>query len=96
MTDTPFNVALVEARLEAGLTHKQAAERTGFCVGFIRSYEDYAKNPTMQTMWLFARAYGLTVTITARGVSIESKEGAVLIRDWTPANFGDTEKTAFY
>lgn len=84
MTDSPFNVALVEARIEAGLSHKEAAARTGFTVNFVRSYEECAKNPTMQTMCRFARAYGLSVTITPHGATIESRDGAILLRDWAP------------
>ena len=84
MTDSPFNVVLAEARIESGLTPKEAAARTGFTVNFVRSYEEYAKNPTMQTMCRFAKAYGLSVTITPRGVSIESAQGAVLLQDWDP------------
>lgn len=89
MTDSPFNVALVEARIEAGLSVKDAAAKAGFTVGFLRSYEDCAKNPTMKTMWLFARAYGLRVTVDGDGVTIESKEGATLLERWTPTQPGD-------
>lgn len=70
MSDSPFNVALVEARIERGLSVKAASSATGFTVWFLRSYEDCAKNPTMKTMWHFARAYGLSVTITENGVTI--------------------------
>jgi transcriptional regulator with XRE-family HTH domain len=82
--DSPFNEAIVEARTESGLTQKEVAQRAGFTVGFVRSYEDCAKNPTMRTMFLFAFALGLKITIDKDGVTIESKEGALLLDKWDP------------
>lgn len=89
MSDSPFNVALTEARVEAGMTVKDLAAKTGFTTGFVRSYEDCARNPTMTTIWRYAVALGLKVTITSAGVSLETREGAVLIRDWIPNGWGD-------
>lgn len=85
MATYPINEVLVSARMDRGLTHAQAAKLTGFTVGFIRSYEDCAKNPTTKTLFIFARAYNLRVTIDKRGVTIEDLEtGSLLLDGWNP------------
>lgn len=85
MTTYPVNEALLLARTDRGLTHKQAAKLTGFTAGFIRSYEDCAKNPTAKTLFIFARAYNLRVTIDRNGVTIEDMETKGLLLDrWNP------------
>lgn len=84
MSESPFNAAFAEARIESGMTVKDLARHTGFTPGFIQYYEDCAKNPTVTTMWRYARALGLTVTITGNGLTMETKEGALLLKDWRP------------
>lgn len=81
---TPWNVVLAEARHDLGLTVAEVARKTGFTNCMIRYYEELGVNPTMQTVFFYARALGLQITVNPRGVTVEGKNGAVLLRDWIP------------
>lgn len=87
-SDSPFNVVLAEARAARGMSVKELASRMGCTAGFVRSYEDCAVNPTVRTLYLYARALGLKVTIDRAGVTIEDGDGGVLLRDWLPTLSG--------
>lgn len=82
LPSTPFNVVLAEARADHGYSISKVATETGFTPSFIRSYEEVARNPTAQTMWRFAKAYGLKFEITHRGVTITDRHGTVVLEHW--------------
>lgn len=84
MADSPFNVVLAEARAAREMSVKELAQRIGCTTGFVRSYEDCAINPTVRTLFLYASALGLTVTINRNGVTIEDDDGGIVLRDWVP------------
>jgi transcriptional regulator with XRE-family HTH domain len=84
MSTSPFNVVLAEARAAREMSVKELAARMGCTTGFVRSYEDCAINPTVRTLYLYAYALGMTVTISKSGVTIEDSEGGVVLRDWVP------------
>ena len=85
MSTSPFNVVLAEARAAREMSVKELATRIGATPGFVRSYEDVAINPTVRTLWLYAHALGMTVTIKPAGVTIEDADGAVILQDWIPS-----------
>lgn len=81
---SPFNVVLAEARAAREMSVKELASKIGATPGFVRSYEDCAINPTVRTLWLYAHALGLKVTIDRRGVTIEDGDGALVLDRWVP------------
>ena len=85
MSNSPFNVILAEARIARNLSVKALADKVGCTTGFIRSYEDCAINPTAQTLFRYARALNLSVTITGHGITVEEHDtGALLLSEWKP------------
>ncbi len=85
MANSPFNVVLAEARLERGLSRHQVARMAGFTPVFVASYEDVAINPTVRTLYKFARALGLRVVIDREGVTIiDAVTGAIRLERWNP------------
>ena len=60
---TTFATRLREARLKAGLSQPQLAERAGMPVGSIRNLEQGVRaDPRLSTLSALASALGLTVT----------------------------------
>lgn len=55
--------ALIDARLETGLTQKQLAERTGISQSDISKFENGNGNPSVQTLRRLAAGLGKSVKI---------------------------------
>lgn len=49
-----------KARLQAGLTQEQFAERSGFAQQYLSSLENGRRNPTVVTVYELAKALGIS------------------------------------
>lgn len=57
----PMAITLKAARVNAGLTQKEAARKLDISKGALASYEKYRTIPTVDTAQKIADLYGLTV-----------------------------------
>ena len=68
-----YRHALLDARLEAGLTQKQLAERAGMKQSVIARLEAGGRTPTLETMRRLAAALNLDFVVTATG-AVETRQ----------------------
>lgn len=81
--NSPFNVVFVEARIARGMTRGDVARKTGFTTGFVRSYEEVAVNPTLDTLQRFCDALALTFFIDRNGLTIHDLAlGQNVLENW--------------
>ncbi len=60
-----YRKALIEARIAAGLTQKELAQRMGTTQSAIARLEAGERTPTLDTLQRLAKALGISFTITA-------------------------------
>jgi transcriptional regulator with XRE-family HTH domain len=73
-----FQLALVRARLNAGLTQKQLADRIGKPQSSVARWENGTNIPKLETLRLLSEALGVDFRVTKDGVAVEELDRAVL------------------
>lgn len=80
---SPFNLVFVEARIRRDMTRGEVARKAGFTTGFVRSYEEVALNPTVDTLQRYCDALGLTFSIDRKGLTIHDLAlGQNVLENW--------------
>ncbi len=82
---SPINSALIEARVLADMSVGELAERAGFTSSFITYYERFAArpNPTVKTMYKYARALGMEFKVDENGLHITDAAGGTYLANFT-------------
>jgi transcriptional regulator with XRE-family HTH domain len=72
------NVQLKRARERRGLTLAQVSERSGLDTGMLSRLENgKLTNPTLHTLWRYARAVGSRIKIEVLVGAVESEDARV-------------------
>jgi transcriptional regulator with XRE-family HTH domain len=80
---SPFNLVFVEARIRRDMTRGDVARKTGFTNSFVRSYEEVALNPTVDTLQRYCDALALTFYINRNGLTIHDLAlGQNVLENW--------------
>ncbi len=72
-----FQLALVRARIEAGLTQKQLAARIGKPQSAIARWENGTNIPKLETLQQLAEVLGITFRVSESGITVESSADRV-------------------